>query len=121
MLAMNYADPAKTSTRLRGVIAAIATPVTAKLEPDHDKFITLARRLLDGGCDGLNVLGTTGEATSFTVEQRMAVMSAAANAGLPLKRLIVGTGAAAIGDAIRLSRHAASLGFAGALLLPPFY
>jgi 4-hydroxy-tetrahydrodipicolinate synthase len=118
---MNEIPFAQTASRVRGVIAAIATPITPALAPDHDRFIALARKLLAGGCDGLNVLGTTGEATSFTLEQRMGVMSAAAKAGLPLKRLLVGTGAAALGDAVQLSRHAASLGFAGALVLPPFY
>ena len=34
---------------------------------------------------------------------------------------MVGTGAAAVADAVALTRHAAELGFAGALLLPPFY
>ena len=41
--------------------------------------------------------------------------------GLPLDRLMVGTGAAAVSDAVALTRHAAELGFAGALVLPPFY
>ena len=82
--------------------------------------MALCRRLLDNGCDGLNICGTTGEATSFTVAQRMAIMDAAA-ADLPLERLMVGTGAASIGDAIALTKQAAALGFAGALLLPPFY
>jgi 4-hydroxy-tetrahydrodipicolinate synthase len=67
------------------------------------------------------VLGTTGEATSFSVEQRMVVMSSYRAAGLPMARLMVGTGAAALADAVALTRHAASLGFAGALVLPPFY
>ena len=48
-------------------------------------------------------------------------MSAYKAAGLPLDRLMVGTGAAAIADAVALTRHAAELGFAGALVLPPFY
>src|SRR3954463_9659517 len=48
-------------------------------------------------------------------------MSAYRDAGLPLDRLMVGTGAAALDDAIALTRHAAELGFAGALILPPFY
>ena len=48
-------------------------------------------------------------------------MSAIADAGLPLHRMMVGTGAAAIRDALVLTRHAAELGFAGALVLPPFY
>lgn len=106
---------------LNGVIAAIATPVDAGGSPDAPRFVRLAQALLEGGCDGLNVLGTTGEATSFTREQRMGLMSAAAQAGLPVHRLMVGTGAAAVGDAAALTRHAAELGFAGALLLPPFY
>jgi 4-hydroxy-tetrahydrodipicolinate synthase len=38
-----------------------------------------------------------------------------------MDRLMVGTGAAAMSDAIALTRHAAELGFAGALVLPPFY
>ena len=38
-----------------------------------------------------------------------------------MQRLMVGTGAAAVSDAVALTRHAAELGFAGALLLPPFY
>src|SRR5919206_2920059 len=109
------------STSLRGVIGAIVTPADAAGAPDHERFLKLARHLLDNGCDGLNVLGTTGEATSFTAEQRMGLMSAVAKAGLPLDRLMVGTGAAAVGDALRISRHAAELGFAGALVLPPFY
>jgi 4-hydroxy-tetrahydrodipicolinate synthase len=49
------------------------------------------------------------------------VMSAYKAAGLPLDRLMVGTGAAAVSDAVALTRHAAELGFAGALVLPPFY
>jgi len=67
------------------------------------------------------VLGTTGEATSFSLEQHKRVMSAYRAAGLPLDRLMVGTGAASVADAIALTRHAAELGFAGALVLPPFY
>ena len=89
--------------------------------PDTARATKLARHLLDNGCDGLNVLGTTGEATSFSLDERKRVMSAYRDAGLPIDRLMVGTGAAATADAVALTRHAADLGFAGALLLPPFY
>ncbi|MGH6726960.1 MAG: dihydrodipicolinate synthase family protein [Pseudolabrys sp.] len=106
---------------LSGVIAAIATPIDENGAPDLKRAVKLARYLLDNGCDGLNVLGTTGEATSFSREERMAVMSAYRAEGLPLDRLMVGTGAAAASDAVALTRHAAQLGFAGALVLPPFY
>ena len=110
-----------TSDRLRGVIAAIATAVDERGAPDCARSVALARFLLANGCDGLNVLGTTGEATSFSLEQREEVMSAYRDAGLPMDRLMVGTGAACVADAVALTRHAAELGFAAALVLPPFY
>jgi 4-hydroxy-tetrahydrodipicolinate synthase len=109
------------SETLSGVIAAVATPITADGTPDLKRAVKLARYLLDNGCDGLNVLGTTGEATSFSLDERKAVMDAYKANGLPLHRLMVGTGAAAVADAVALTRHAAELGFVGALVLPPFY
>jgi 4-hydroxy-tetrahydrodipicolinate synthase len=109
------------SKPLAGVIAAIATPIDESGAPDLKRAVNLARYLLDTGCDGLNVLGTTGEATSFSVDERKGVMDAYKANGLPLHRLMVGTGAAAVSDAAALTRHAAELGFGGALVLPPFY
>ena len=109
------------SRTLSGVIAAVATPVEGDGAPDLKRAVKLARHLLENGCDGLNVLGTTGEATSFSLDERRSVMSAYKKEGLPLDRLMVGTGAAAMSDAVALTRHAAELGFAGALVLPPFY
>jgi 4-hydroxy-tetrahydrodipicolinate synthase len=106
---------------LSGVIAAVATPVAEDGAPDLKRAVKLARYLLDNGCNGLNVLGRTGEATSFSLDERKGVMSAYKAEGLPLDRLMVGTGAAAMSDAVALTRHAAELGFAGALVLPPFY
>jgi 4-hydroxy-tetrahydrodipicolinate synthase len=110
-----------TTSRPSGVIAAVATAIDSSGGPDAARSTALGRFLLAHGCDGLNVLGTTGEATSFSLEQRRGLMTAYADAGLPMHRLLVGTGAAALADAVALTRHAAELGFAGALLLPPFY
>ena len=89
---------------LSGVIAAIATAVDDKQRAGHRARSTaLAKFLLANGCDGLNVLGTTGEATSFSLEQRKRVMTAYKDAGVPLDRLMVGTGAASIADAVALT------------------
>lgn len=106
--------------RTKGVVAAVVTPIGPDFEPDLDRFVGFCAHLLETGCDGLNICGTTGEATSFTLAQRMRIMDAAAR-HLPLDRLMVGTGAAALGDAVALTRHAAALGFPTALVLPPFY
>ena len=110
-----------TTKTLSGVIAAVATPIDESGAPDLKRATDLARHLLDNGCDGLNVLGSTGEATSFSVDERKAGMDAYKRNGIPMDRLMVGTGAASVSDAIALTRHAAELGFAGALVLPPFY
>src|SRR6476620_1350885 len=109
------------NSKLRGVIAAVATPINEDGSPDVARATKLARYLIDNGCDGLNVLGTTGEATSFSLDERKRVMTAYRDAKLPLGRMMVGTGAAATADAVALTRLAGELGFGGALVLPPFY
>ncbi len=106
--------------RLKGIIAAAATPLRADRSIDLDRLVAHCQRLVALGCDGINLLGTTGEATSFSVAQREAAMRAVAKA-VPLQKLMVGTGAASLADAARLTSLARELGFAGALLLPPFY
>src|SRR5260370_8185004 len=98
-----------TSSKLQGVIAAIATAVDETGEPDCARSVALARFLLAHGCDGLNVLGTTGEATSFSLEQRKRVMTAYRDAGLPLDRLMVGTGAPSVPPSLPLTRPATTL------------
>lgn len=109
-------------SRLRGVIAATPTPLTNTLTIDTDRLVAHCQWLLGGGgCDGVNLLGTTGEATSFSLAQRLEGMRAVASSGLPLRRMMVGTGASALDDAVTLTAAARDLGFAGALLLPPFY
>jgi 4-hydroxy-tetrahydrodipicolinate synthase len=104
-----------------GIWSAVLTPVNGELQPDAHKAIAYYRELLANGIDGLNVLGTTGEAMSFSLEQRMAFTSALAASGLPRRRMMVGSGAASLDDAARLVRHAFECGFAAALVLPPFY
>src|SRR5215468_5225661 len=98
-----------SSSPLRGVIAAVATPVNEDDAPDTARATKLARFLIDNGCDGLNVLGTTGEATSFSLDERKRVMDAYKAAGLPLDRMMVGTGAAATADAVTLTCYASDL------------
>lgn len=106
---------------LRGVLAPVLTPLTPDLQPDLPRMVEHARWLLEHGCHGLVVFGTTGEATSFAVEERMAVVDGLLQAGLPGDRLLVGTGCPSIQDTATLSAHAVRSGCAGVLVLPPYY
>lgn len=108
-------------TRLRGVIAATATPVFPDYSPDTRRLVAHLRRLLDDGCDAINLLGTTGEANSLGAAQRLTVMRAVKDAGLPMDRFMVGTGVSSLEETAMLTQAAADLGFAGALVLPPFF
>lgn len=105
----------------KGVYAAVSTAIDGALAPDHGRIVDHCRWLLAHGCDGLAPLGTTGEANSFPLAQRAAVLEAMAANGLPMDRVIAGTGACALSDAISLSQTALDAGVAGLLVLPPFY
>lgn len=105
---------------LRGVIAAVVTPVAETGSPDLVRFKKHAAWCLENGCDGLNVLGTTGEANSLSAEQRLSVMQAATST-IDGGKMMVGTGTPDLATTVLLTRSAHKLGFGGALLLPPYY
>lgn len=106
---------------IHGVHCAAATPVTLEGEPDLRLFAEHCRLLLKEGCHGIAMLGTTGEANSFGVSERMALLEAAIEGGTPAGALLPGTSTPAVADTIALSRHAVEAGAKGVVLLPPYY
>lgn len=106
---------------IRGVFCAAATPVTETGEVDAPRFVAHARNLIADGCHGVALLGTTGEANSFSISERKALLEAAVSAGIAPSQLLPGTGLCAVPDTIDLTRHALSLGVTQAVMLPPFY
>jgi 4-hydroxy-tetrahydrodipicolinate synthase len=104
-----------------GVLAAVLTPMDDGLSPDHPAFSAHCHRLLAAGCNGLSVFGTTGEANSLSVGERLAALEALLEGGVPADVLLPGTGSCALTDTVLLSRAALGAGTAGVLVLPPFY
>lgn len=105
----------------RGVFAAALTPLKDDLSPDLEALVRHYKWLLANGCDGLAPLGTTGEANSFSVDERLAIIDALAQSGIPMKNIIVGTGCCAFPDTVRLTKHVLASGGSSVLVLPPFY
>ena len=108
------------SARIKGVLSPVVTPFNADLSPDAERLIQHCRWLLSHGV-GLAVFGTTGEANSLSVGERIDLLSGIVEAGIDPARMMPGTGTCALPDAVRLTAHAVKLGCAGALMLPPFY
>jgi len=104
-----------------GVNAAVLSAYHADLSLDLDRMAAHSRWLLANGCNGLGVLGTTGEANSLGISERIAVMEGMVERGIPASTLLPGCGTTAIPDTVLLTRRAASLGIRGVLLLPPFF
>lgn len=105
---------------IRGVYCASATPLNADLSPDLGAITAHAQTLIADGCDGIALLGTTGEANSFSLSERRAILEEAAKAVGPT-RLMPGTGVNALPETIELTHHALSLGVTRVVMLPPSY
>jgi 4-hydroxy-tetrahydrodipicolinate synthase len=103
-----------------GVNAAVLTAMRPDLSVDADRMAAHCRWLLANGCNGLAVLGTTGEANSLGIDERMALLEGLATRGIPPAAMLPGCGTTATTDTVKLTRHAGDLGCRGVLLLPPF-
>lgn len=97
------------------------TPFKPDMSVDQSRFVAHARHLLASGAHGLAPFGTTSEANSLALAERMTALEALIAAGIPAGALIPGTGCSAVGDTITLSAHATQLGCRGVLMLPPFF
>jgi len=106
---------------ISGVFCAAATPVDANGAPELGLFTAHCKRLLAEGCHGVALLGTTGEANSFSITERQTILEAALMAGIAPEQLMPGTGLVAIPDTVALTRHALANGVTKVVMLPPCY
>ena len=105
---------------LRGVIAPNLTPFNDDLSIAEDLYLDHAEWLIAEGCVGLAPFGTTGEALSIGMEERIDLLEKMCKRIDPA-RIIPGTGLTSLPDTVRLTQHAVDMGCAGAMTLPPFY
>lgn len=108
------------TTRIRGVLAPVLTPFGADLKPDVGLFIEHSQWLVENNA-GLAIFGTNSEAASLSVGERLELTDALLAAGVPAAKMMPGTGACAVTDAVTLTRHAVDNGVAGCLMLPPYF
>jgi 4-hydroxy-tetrahydrodipicolinate synthase len=109
------------SRKFSGVLAPVSTPFGDDGMPDPDRFIAHADWLMHSGCTALAPFGTTSEANSLGLDERMEMLEELIDAGIEPEILMPGTGMCSVTDAITLTQHAVDAGCGGCLMLPPFY
>jgi 4-hydroxy-tetrahydrodipicolinate synthase len=104
-----------------GVLVPALTPFAEDLAVDREALLGFCRWQLEEGADGLAIFGTTSEANSLSLAERLALLEFLTDRGIPASRLMPGTGACSLPEAVELTRAAIRTGAPGVLLLPPFY
>src|SRR5579884_1315728 len=103
------------------VITAIVTPFDTDGAVDVERFRELAQHLVDHGCDGLVVCGTTGESPTLSDDEKLELFAAAKDAVGDRATIIAGTGTYDTHHSAQLTRRAHELGVDGILVVTPYY
>jgi 4-hydroxy-tetrahydrodipicolinate synthase len=99
----------------------VVTPFDADGRVDEAAFVRILEHLAETGSDGAVVCGTTGEASTLTDEEHIAVVALAARERPDNFSLIAGTGSNDTHHACELTRRAADTGVDGILSVTPYY
>ena len=101
------------------VLTAMITPFDASGALDLNEAVRLAKWLQDNGNDGLVVSGTTGESSTLTDAEKLALWEAVINAvTIPV---IAGSGSNDTAHSVHLTKEVTKMGAAGILAVGPYY
>jgi 4-hydroxy-tetrahydrodipicolinate synthase len=104
----------------KAVYSAVLTPFNKDLSIDKKLFISHCEFLLKNNIS-LAPLGTTGEANSVSVSEKIDLIKTISSSDLPKEKIIIGTGNTSFVDAALLTKTAVENKIYSVLLLPPFY
>jgi len=108
--------------RPAGVITPLLTPFNRDFSIATDLYLEHAAGCLSDGAHYLSPFGTTGEAASHSMRERMEMLELLVSSGTaPASRLMPGTGLCSIEESLTLTRHAMELGCAAVMMLPPHF
>jgi 4-hydroxy-tetrahydrodipicolinate synthase len=104
-----------------GLMPAMVTPFDGEGEPDTTAAGAIVERFVEAGVSGISILGSTGEFSHLTPEERKRFAEALVEIVGGRAPLVVGVGAAGTREAIELARHAGEVGADGVLCVSPYY
>src|ERR1700722_3017484 len=107
--------------RLGTLLTAMVTPFGADGSLDTAATVRLANHLVDAGCDGLVVSGTTGESPTTTDDEKRELLATVLEAVGDRARIIAGAGTYDTAHSVRLAKAGAAEGAHGLLVVTPYY
>ena len=110
----------ENSLKFSGVLSPVLTPFTKDLKPDSRRLVELCRWLSSQNV-ALVLFGTTSEANSLSLEEKISLLDDLIDAGINPSLLMPGTGCCSLTETVQLTSHAVELGCKGTLILPPFF
>tara|TARA_B100001175_G_scaffold274729_1_gene249174 strand:+ start:314 stop:1198 length:885 start_codon:yes stop_codon:yes gene_type:complete len=107
-------------TKISGIFAATMSVFNSDLSLNVEKTIEHAERLIDQGCHGTAIFGSTGQAQLIPISEKIKLLNHLSNSKYKDKHLI-GTGLNSLIETINFMRVATSLNFKNFLIMPPAY
>ncbi|MDG4665038.1 4-hydroxy-tetrahydrodipicolinate synthase [Mycobacterium sp. 236(2023)] len=107
--------------RLGTLLTAMATPFKPDGSLDTDGAARLATHLVDSGCDGLVVSGTTGESPTTTDDEKIELLRVVLDAVGDRARIVAGAGTYDTAHSVHLAKASAAAGAHGLLVVTPYY
>jgi 4-hydroxy-tetrahydrodipicolinate synthase len=105
----------------RGLMPAMVTPFDERGEVDLGATEAVVERFIEAGVDGISPLGSTGEFSHLTSDERMRFAEEVTTIVAGRVPLVIGVGAAGTKEMVELARHAESVGADAVLVVSPFY
>ena len=110
----------ENSLKFSGILSPVLTPFTKDLKPDSRRLVKLCRWLSSQNV-ALVLFGTTSEANSLSLEEKISLLNDLIDAEINPSLLMPGTGCCSLTETVQLTSHAVELGCKGTLMLPPFF
>ena len=107
-------------TKISGIFAATMSVLNSNLSLNAEKTIDHAEKLIDQGCHGTAIFGSTGQAQLIPISEKIRLLNKLSSSKYKNKHLI-GTGLNSLGETINFMKIATSLNFNKFLIMPPAY
>jgi len=107
-------------TQIRGIYAAGMSILDENLSLNVNKTIEHSENLIDQGCHGVAVFGSTGQAQLISISEKINMLNKLSDSKYK-KNFLIGTGLNSLSETINLMNISCSLGFNKFLIMPPAY